>query len=142
FAQLTKVGKCTTNLRQAFEALDQRGWAWIAQEIGREEGCPRFTVTGERLSEMEERLKQQDDFLNEMEERLKQQDDFLKKVEAAIPRLLEEDIGKLPATLASRAIHIELRRKTATERVEPLRLDRLDYEPLRRQAARWAADQA
>jgi putative DNA primase/helicase len=52
-------------------------------------------------------------------------------------------IGKLPATLASRAIHIELRRKTAAERVEPLRLDRLDYlEPLRRQAARWAADHA
>jgi putative DNA primase/helicase len=52
-------------------------------------------------------------------------------------------IGKLPATLASRAIHIELCRKTATERVEPLRLDRLDcLEPLRRQAARWAADHA
>jgi putative DNA primase/helicase len=52
-------------------------------------------------------------------------------------------IGKLPATLASRAVHIELRRKTATECVEPLRLDRLDHlEPLRRQAARWAADNA
>lgn len=50
-------------------------------------------------------------------------------------------IGKLPATLASRAIHIELRRKTAAEIIEPLRADRLDHlEPLRRQAARWVAD--
>ena len=30
-------------------------------------------------------------------------------------------IGKLPATLSSRAIHIEMRRKTAAERVTPLR---------------------
>ena len=52
-------------------------------------------------------------------------------------------IGKLPATLASRAIHIELRRKTASESVERLRSDRLDHlEPLRRQAARWVADNA
>ena len=52
-------------------------------------------------------------------------------------------IGKLPPTLASRAIHIELRRKTASESVERLRSDRLDHlEPLRRQAARWVADNA
>ena len=52
-------------------------------------------------------------------------------------------IGKLPPTLASRAVHIELRRKTADERVEPLRLDRLDHlEPLLRMAARWATDNA
>jgi len=50
-------------------------------------------------------------------------------------------IGKLPPTLASRAIHIELRRKTAAEHVEPLRLDRLDHlAPLLRMATRWAAD--
>jgi putative DNA primase/helicase len=50
-------------------------------------------------------------------------------------------IGKLPSTLASRAIHIELRRKTAAESVERLRPDRLDHlQPLRRQAVRWAAD--
>jgi putative DNA primase/helicase len=52
-------------------------------------------------------------------------------------------IGKLPPTLASRAIHIELRRKTAGETVRPLRADRLDHlRPLCRQAARWAADNA
>jgi len=52
-------------------------------------------------------------------------------------------IGKLPATLASRAIHIELRRMKADEHVEPLRLDRLDHlKPLMRQAVRWAADNA
>jgi putative DNA primase/helicase len=52
-------------------------------------------------------------------------------------------IGKLPPTLASRAIHIELRRKTASESVERLRPDRLDHlEPLLRQAARWVAHNA
>jgi len=52
-------------------------------------------------------------------------------------------IGKLPATLASRAVHIELRRMRADEYVRPLRLDRLDHlPPLQQQAARWAADNA
>ena len=52
-------------------------------------------------------------------------------------------IGKLPATLESRAIHIELRRKTAGEEVRPLRADQLDHLlPLCRQAARWAEDNA
>src|SRR5262245_1023635 len=50
-------------------------------------------------------------------------------------------IGKLPPTLASRAIHIELRRKMVSESVERLRSDRVDHlEPLCRQAARWVAD--
>ena len=50
-------------------------------------------------------------------------------------------IGKLPATLASRAIHIELRRMGPGETVEPTRADRLEFlEPLHRQAARWAED--
>ena len=52
-------------------------------------------------------------------------------------------IGKLPATLASRAIPIELRRMAIGETVEPIRADRLDHlKPLARQAARWAADHA
>jgi putative DNA primase/helicase len=52
-------------------------------------------------------------------------------------------IGKLPPPLASRAIQIKLRRKTAREEVDPLRADRLGHlEPLARQAARWAADNA
>ena len=52
-------------------------------------------------------------------------------------------IGKLPETWASRAIHIELSRKTAADRVTTLRLDRLGHlEPLKRQAARFAADNA
>jgi hypothetical protein len=81
FAQLTNVGKCATHLRQALEALDQRGWVWIAQEIGREEESPLFSMSREGLSKMKERLKQQDD--------------LLKKIEAAIPRLLEEDKREL-----------------------------------------------
>jgi putative DNA primase/helicase len=50
-------------------------------------------------------------------------------------------IGKLPSTLATRAIHIELRRKAVGELVERLRPDRLDHlKPFLRQAARWVAD--
>src|SRR5581483_894715 len=50
-------------------------------------------------------------------------------------------IGSLPDTLTDQSIVLHLRRKTAAERVEPLRLDRLDrYEPLARRCARWAAD--
>jgi putative DNA primase/helicase len=52
-------------------------------------------------------------------------------------------IGKLPPTLASRAIHIELRWKTVSESVEQLRSDRLDHlERLLRQAVRSVADNA
>ena len=53
-------------------------------------------------------------------------------------------IGDLPPTLRSRAIVLRLRRRLPTERIEPLRLDRLfaDLTPLRRQLARWAADHA
>ena len=50
-------------------------------------------------------------------------------------------IGHLPPTLESRAVHIELRRMTSGEHVEPLRGDRLEQlEPLCRQAWRWARD--
>ena len=50
-------------------------------------------------------------------------------------------IGKLPPTLASRSIHIELRRMAAGEFADPVRPDRLGHlQPLARQAARWAAD--
>ena len=50
-------------------------------------------------------------------------------------------IGKLPATLESRSIHLKLRRIAPGETVEPVRGDRLGYlQPLARQAARWAAD--
>lgn len=50
-------------------------------------------------------------------------------------------IGKLPATLASRSIHAELRRLAENETVEPLRADRLGHlGPLRRKAWRWAQD--
>ena len=53
-------------------------------------------------------------------------------------------IGELPDTLMDRAIPIEMRRKTASERVERLRQDHLPdiCDPLRRQMARWAADHA
>ena len=50
-------------------------------------------------------------------------------------------IGRLPPTLESRAISIELRRMAIGEHVEPLRGDRLEQlEPLCRQAWRWARD--
>ena len=50
-------------------------------------------------------------------------------------------IGKMPATLTSRAIRIELQRKRPGANVKPLRADRLDHlTPLRQQAARWVAD--
>jgi putative DNA primase/helicase len=50
-------------------------------------------------------------------------------------------IGALPGTLEDRAILVRMRRRRRDESVTPLRLDRLDaFEPLRRQAARWAAD--
>jgi hypothetical protein len=50
-------------------------------------------------------------------------------------------IGKLPPTLASRGLHIELRRKAIGEKAEPVRADRLGHlVPLNRQAIRFAAD--
>jgi hypothetical protein len=49
-------------------------------------------------------------------------------------------IGKLPATLASRSIHIELQRLMKGERVEPYRSHKAPYADLARRIARWAAD--
>jgi hypothetical protein len=50
-------------------------------------------------------------------------------------------IGKLPDTLADRSVEVRMRRRTRTEKVEKLRLDRIaELEPLRQRAARWAAD--
>ena len=51
-------------------------------------------------------------------------------------------IGKLPSTLADRAIAIAMRRRTSWEHVDRLRQDAIDEEgaDLRRQAARWALD--
>ena len=49
-------------------------------------------------------------------------------------------IGKLPSTLASRSIHIEMRRMGLGETVEPVRLERLDFGPTVSRAARWAKD--
>lgn len=50
-------------------------------------------------------------------------------------------IGKLPDTLEDRALVVPLRRKQSGEVVERFRADRLnEFSPLRRMAARWAAD--
>lgn len=50
-------------------------------------------------------------------------------------------IGKLPDTLEDRALVVPLRRKQAGEKVERFRADRVnEFLPLRRKAARWAAD--
>jgi putative DNA primase/helicase len=51
-------------------------------------------------------------------------------------------IGKLPDTLADRAIEVAMRRRTAGEHIQRLRQDRIGGEcsDLRRKAVRWAAD--
>ncbi|HIE95323.1 MAG TPA: DUF3631 domain-containing protein, partial [Acidobacteria bacterium] len=52
-----------------------------------------------------------------------------------------DPIPDLPDTLADRAVTVALRRKRPDERVERLRLDRMnEFESLRRQAARRAED--
>jgi putative DNA primase/helicase len=51
-------------------------------------------------------------------------------------------IGKLPATLASRSIHIPLRRKTPEERVVRLKRSESALDELKHKMARWAADNA
>jgi putative DNA primase/helicase len=49
-------------------------------------------------------------------------------------------IGQLPATLASRSIHIELQRLTKGEYVEPYHHRKHPYGDLARKCARWAKD--
>jgi putative DNA primase/helicase len=50
-------------------------------------------------------------------------------------------IGALPDTLEDRAIIIRLQRKSASEKKERLRSDRMgEFEPVCRRAARWASD--
>ena len=50
-------------------------------------------------------------------------------------------IGKLPATLASRSLHITLKRMLPGDHVEPLRYERTPHlDILKRKAARWAVD--
>jgi hypothetical protein len=50
-------------------------------------------------------------------------------------------IGDLPATLEDRSVVLALRRRRKDEKVEELRLDRLEeLEPIRRRAGRWATD--
>lgn len=52
-------------------------------------------------------------------------------------------IGRLAPTLASRSIHLELRRKQAAEKVTRLRIGKSGHlKPLMRQAARWTSDHA
>jgi hypothetical protein len=82
YDQLKEIGKCANNLRKALGAIDQRGISWIAQEI-EEEGSPPFpsTASWERLAEIKDRLKQEDD--------------FLRKLAAAPVRLIEELDGSL-----------------------------------------------
>ena len=51
-------------------------------------------------------------------------------------------IGRLPTTLEDRSIVIALRRRSRSEPVEAFRYDQVleQVEPIRRKAARWAAD--
>ena len=57
------------------------------------------------------------------------------------PKVLAK-IGEFPDTLADRSITLRLHRKTGSERVERLCMERTDpaLEPLRARCARWAAD--
>jgi hypothetical protein len=98
YAQLTKVGKYATHLRQALERLDPPGRAWIAQEIGREEGSPLFSVSREKLAEMKERLKDEGD--------------FLRKLTAATVRLIDELdeslSGRRPRNIRAHLVMLDL----------------------------------
>jgi hypothetical protein len=95
YDRLKKVGKCAAHLRQALEALDQRGRSWIAQEIAPEEGSTFSSVSREKLTDMREQFKQEDDFRRKLAAatmgRLKQENDFLRKLAAATTRLIQED---------------------------------------------------
>jgi hypothetical protein len=95
YDRLKKVGDCATLLRQALEAIDQRGRSWIVQEIAREEGSTFFSVSREKFTDMRERVNQEYDFLRKLTaatmRRLKQEDDFLRKLTTATLRLSEED---------------------------------------------------
>jgi hypothetical protein len=91
--RLKKVKNCATRLRQALEAIDQRGMSWIAQEIGREEGHELFSVSHEKLTEMKERLREEGE--------------FLLKLAAATPRLTEE-IEKKLSTWAENGLAISV----------------------------------
>ena len=75
YDQLTKIGKCANNLREALGAIDQRGISWIAQEI--------MCENGNILSGSHEKF-------TEMTERLKDEGDFLRKLAAATVRPIEE----------------------------------------------------
>src|SRR5262245_11497532 len=66
YDRLTKIGKCANDLRQALEAIDQRGKLEIAHELAREEGSTPFSGSPERVAEMEERLRQEDHFLRKL----------------------------------------------------------------------------
>ena len=95
YDRLKKVGNCATGLRQALEAIDQRGRSWIVQEIAREEGSTFFTVSREKFTDMRERIHQEHVLLRKLTaatmRRLKQEDDFLRKLTAATLRLSEEE---------------------------------------------------
>jgi hypothetical protein len=50
-------------------------------------------------------------------------------------------IGELPGTLSDRAVEVRLQRRRSGQRLERLRLDRLeDFEPLHRRCSRWVRD--
>jgi putative DNA primase/helicase len=52
-------------------------------------------------------------------------------------------IGSLPATLADRAAHIDLKRRKASEAITPFRIDRVEHLTiLARKLARWSKDNA
>src|SRR5262245_13909794 len=64
FAQLLKLCKRASELRQVLDGTEQLGRSWIAQEMSRQQEGDLFSR--EKVIEMEERLIQESDFLNNL----------------------------------------------------------------------------
>jgi len=91
YNQLTRIENCANNLREALGALDQCGRSWIALEMAREGGDRFSIVGGETLRQMQERHRLESEKLAEIDERLRLEDDFLLKLGTATQRLVEQD---------------------------------------------------
>jgi hypothetical protein len=117
YEQLTKVGKCANHLRQALDATDERGWFWIAHEIACEN--QPFSASREKVSEMNERLTEEGE--------------FLLKLAAATVRLIEELdeslSGRRPRNIPAYLVMLDLAAifEWLTDRKAARGVDRTDH---------------
>jgi len=117
--QLTKIEKCANNLRKALGAIDQRGVSWIAQVIECEDGNTLFIASREKCTEMEERLKDEGD--------------FLRKLTAATARLIDELddslSGRRPRNIPAYLVMLDLAAifEWLTDRKAARGVDRTDH---------------